>query len=120
MAIEKGAQLPDFAVTDHDGRHVAYADLWQRLGAVVVVVDDTVDRAAVDALAAHGDEIRSHDAVLVITATPIAGMPRPGMVVADRWGEIQVVAAGFPRADDIVAWVEYVEQRCPECEGEAR
>jgi hypothetical protein len=42
------------------------------------------------------------------------------VLIADRWGEVQVVHAGAPDVDDILAWLEYVQQRCPECEGEAR
>jgi hypothetical protein len=45
--------------------------------------------------------------------------------VADRWGEIAYVAAAphvteLPTASELIEWLDYVERRCPECEGEAR
>jgi hypothetical protein len=45
-------------------------------------------------------------------------------VVADRWGEIKLVAgatsvAELPSADELVEWVRFVQCACPECEGEA-
>jgi hypothetical protein len=44
----------------------------------------------------------------------------PGLVVADRWGEIVHVAREVPRVADVLDWLDHLEQRCPECEGEAR
>ena len=29
-------------------------------------------------------------------------------------------SAGLPSPDELIKWVDYVRQRCPECEGEAR
>jgi hypothetical protein len=64
-----------------------------------------------------------HDAVVVVTTTPIEGMPLPGCAVADRWAEMQWIAsaehvAGLPSAREIAAWLHFVEIQCPECEGE--
>jgi hypothetical protein len=46
-------------------------------------------------------------------------------VVADRWGEIVHIAApsgiaGLPDPGELLEWLDYVEHRCPECEGETR
>ena len=64
-----------------------------------------------------------HDAVVVVTTTPIEGMPLPGCAVADRWGEMQWIASAqnvteMPSAREIAAWLQFVEIQCPECEGE--
>jgi hypothetical protein len=43
------------------------------------------------------------------------------VLVADRWGEIVCLERARSVAiDDLLGWLEFVEQRCPECEGEAR
>jgi hypothetical protein len=49
----------------------------------------------------------------------------PGVVVADRWGEIVHVATTsqvdiLTSPEDLLDWLDYLEKRCPECEGEAK
>jgi hypothetical protein len=46
-------------------------------------------------------------------------------VVADRWGEIVFAeeksdVADLPGPQELVDWLNYVMNQCPECEGEAR
>jgi hypothetical protein len=60
----------------------------------------------------------------VITRDVVAGAPSPGIVVADRWGEIVHVARGsqgtpLPEPDELLEWIDYVQHQCPECQGEA-
>jgi hypothetical protein len=124
--LNKGDHVPRFEITTIDDIRVNYADLWQKknLALVCLSEDDSPDaqsyiqdlRDALKALAAH-------DAVVVVTTTPIEGMPLPGCAVADRWGEMQWVAsaeriADLPSAREIAAWLQFVEIQCPECEGE--
>jgi hypothetical protein len=44
------------------------------------------------------------------------------VLFADRWGEVVHVeaTAELPAATALLEWLDYVERRCPECEGEAR
>ena len=61
----------------------------------------------------------------IVTRDPVEGLPCPGIVVADRWGEIAHVVHSsqvedLPPADELIEWVRYLQYRCPECEGEAK
>jgi hypothetical protein len=60
-----------------------------------------------------------------MTRAPITGVPRPGVVIADRWGEIYSVvnarsAPELPTVEDLLEWFRYIRHACPECEGEAK
>jgi hypothetical protein len=124
--LRPGEQVPHFVVLDIDGRQVAYGETWQRRNLLLIAAGDDSDvnaRVASD-LARHLSEISEHEATAVITRDAIPGLPRPGVLIADRWGEVQFVAAGevgrdAPGAADLVEWLRFVRQRCPECEGEA-
>lgn len=124
--LGKGDHVPRFEIVTIDDIRVSYVDLWQKknLALLCLAEDDSADaqgyiqqlREALPALAAH-------DAVVVVTTTPIEGMPLPGCAVADRWGELQWIAASERVADlppprEIAAWLQFVEMQCPECEGE--
>ena len=55
----------------------------------------------------------------------MAGAPSPGVLIADRWGEIAYITSGsniadLPRLPEILEWVAYLQARCPECEGETK
>lgn len=124
--LNKGDHVPRFAITTVDDVRVDYADLWQKknLALVCLSEDDSPDAQSYiqelrDALPA----LTARDAVVVVTTTPIEGMPLPGCAVADRWGEMQWITsadhvAGLPSAREIAAWLRFVEIQCPECEGE--
>jgi hypothetical protein len=115
--MDKGNQLPHFDLVDVAGRRIRYSDIWQRKNLLLVSITDRAEAAAIEARA--GD-VAARDAVLVVTTAVVADAPRPGVVIADRWGEVQTIASGAPNPDDVIEWLDYVQQRCPECEGEAR
>lgn len=127
-ALDAGGQVPHFTVTDAGGRRVSYASgIWQRKHLVLV----TVPRAQADeaaALARFNEEtlgLDPLDVACVVTADDVPGLPPYGLLVADRWGEIAVVrrgatAAELPNTDELRQWVAFVQQQCPECQGEAR
>jgi hypothetical protein len=55
----------------------------------------------------------------------VPGVQAPGALIADRWGEIIHItavaeSAQSPAAEDLLGWLEYVQNRCPECEGEVK
>ena len=121
--LERGDQVPHFTVTQTDGSRANYSDIWQRRNLVLVCVPGGIDFAA--GLKARASEVHAHDAVCVITAESIPGLPCPGIVVADRWGEIYFVTgasdvAALPSFDEILDWLRYVAHECPECQGETR
>jgi hypothetical protein len=124
--LNKGDHVPRFEITTIDDVRVNYADLWQKKNlALVCLSEDRSDdaRSYIQELRDALKALASHDAVVVVTTTPIEGMPLPGCAVADRWGEMQWVTAAprvadMPSAQEIAAWLRFVEIQCPECEGE--
>ena len=75
-------------------------------------------------LTSRGADWAELDADIVITTDAVPGVPAPGVVVADRWGEVhgawhEPTADRLPSADDLVDWLRYIQQVCPECQGEA-
>lgn len=121
-------QVPHFTVPTLDGRTLAYTDLWQRRSLLLVCLPGGVsaDEPQYTAqLAARAEEIQALETTAVVTRTPVAGLPCPGVTIADRWGEVVHTAsaqqmADMPPVDDLLEWLRYVQYRCPECEGEAK
>jgi hypothetical protein len=124
---EDVSAVPFFELVTVDGDAVSYSTIWQRRSLVLVTLPPL--RAADDPIAARfldrRQDFAAHDAALVVTCDPVPGLPAPGILVADRWGEIAHVAAAQDAADlppvsDALEWLEYLQRRCPECEGEAK
>ena len=119
--------LPHFEVDDLEGRRVPYSSIWQHRNLVLVMVPeaDASARHYADRLMVHVRELKSGDTEWIVTQDAVDGLPRPGVAVADRWGEIAHVAGSsrvedLPAPEDLIAWVGYLQHRCPECEGEAK
>jgi len=125
-AFAPGDVLPHFTVRTIEGATFAYSTIWQLRNLVLVALtDEDAARAYADSLHPHTLEFASRNAVLVVTRDPVRGLPAPAVVVADRWGEIIHVAtpsavSDLPSATALLGWLDFLEQRCPECEGEAR
>ena len=125
--LHPGDLVPHFEVTDLYGKRVDYSSIWQRKNLVLVMLPDTdpSSRSYAEQLKARGRDSKEDHTEWVVTSDRIAGMSNPGAIVADRWGELMHVArapdvAHLPVLDELVEWVDYVQHRCPECEGEAR
>jgi hypothetical protein len=124
--LNKGDHVPRFDITTIDDIRVNYADVWQKKNLALVCLADDDSPAAqsyIHDLREALPALSAHDAVVVVTTTPIEGMPLPGCAVADRWGEMQWITsadrvAELPSAREIAAWLHFVEIQCPECEGE--
>jgi hypothetical protein len=107
-----------------DGHRLPYEEVWQRRNVVLFVLSPSA-RAEASAYLSDVDarlsQLRPNDTSLVISHQTIAGMPRDGLVITDRWGEIVHVREltsrpqEWPSVDDIVEWVEFVRMKCPEC-----
>jgi hypothetical protein len=104
----------------------SYSTIWQHRNLVLVTISESAsDTDYVASLFARREDFEQLESVCVITRDRVSGVATPGALVADRWGEIAYVAAAphvteLPTASELIEWLDYVERRCPECEGEAR
>ena len=125
-AFVVGDVLPHFTVRTVDGATFAYSTIWQQRNLVLVaLLDENATRAYAESLQPHTGDVEARNGVVVVTRDPVKALPTPGVVVADRWGEIVHVAtpsavSELPSAAVVLEWLDFLEQRCPECEGEAR
>ena len=124
--VQRGDAIPHFEVRTAAGQVFRYADIWQRRHLVLVMLPvRSEDERYISELSSREAEFRDRDTALVITRESVDRLPQPSALVADRWGEIAHVANGadvseLPTASELLDWVDYVAQRCPECEGEAK
>ena len=121
--LTAGDALPFFDVVTVDGTRVAYEQFWQQRNVVLVSLSSEAtvyERQLVTALIGRRAEFDALEAVCVVMRDAVAGVPQPGVVIADRWGEVQSVASGLPEPQDLLDTLEYLQQKCPECEGESR
>jgi hypothetical protein len=125
--LQPGDLLPHFDVTDLGGKRIEYSSIWQRRNLVLVTMSeaDSSSGTYAERLIARAREFNEDHTEWVVTRDRIAGLPNPGAIVADRWGEVMHVVhpsdvASLPAPDDLVEWVNFVQHRCPECEGEVK
>jgi peroxiredoxin len=126
--LQRGDSVPHFDVRTIDGRPISYATIWQRRNLVLIALPDMECAACAIYIAQVTILIAAfagQNSECVITRDRVPGIPRPSVVVADRWGEIVYIATAsdvvdLPPAQELLDWVSYVQTQCPECEGEAR
>jgi hypothetical protein len=125
--LQTGDLVPHFTVTTLSGESFDYSEIWQRKNLVLVLLpsESAATTKFVDQLTAHMPELTGDDSACVVTPDRVSGVPRPGIVVADRWGEIHHLARpetveDLPSPQNVIEWLRYVQHQCPECEGEAR
>jgi hypothetical protein len=86
---------------------------------------DPPSRNYADRLMAKVRGLNDDDTEWSVTRDPVEGLPCPGVVVADQWGEIAHVVHSsqvedLPPADELIEWVRYLQYRYPEYEGETK
>jgi hypothetical protein len=126
--LARGDLVPHVELQTLDDRRFRYSDIWQQRNLVLVAVPGGPSASAeryASALAARAGELAEQQTDCVITRDRIPGLPAPGVLVADRWGEIAYVsssgdAVDLPSVQELVDWIVHVQTRCPECEGEAK
>ena len=126
--LQRASAVPHFEVTTVDTVRVRYATIWQRNNLVLVVLPAGASPDAgryVSSLRTRHADLLARNAACVITHEAVDGFPAPAALVADRWGEIAHVWSGrdvsdLPAAEELIDWLDYLEVRCPECEGESR
>jgi hypothetical protein len=127
MTIRVHDQMPMFTITRADGTRVRYENIWQRKNLLLVSLpaDDPASSTYAASLDVLAPDLDACDAVLLVTRERIEGVPSPGVVVADRWGEVYHVkeadrAAVLPAPGELSDWLRFVRNECPECQGETR
>jgi peroxiredoxin len=128
MMLQRGDPVPHFDVRTHDDRRVSYTAIWQHRNLLLISLPGekcAACEAYIAQLSVQMAAFASHHSECVITRDRVPGIPSPSVVVADKWGEIAYVAtasdiADLPPAQELVEWVGYLQNQCPECEGEAR
>ena len=126
--LHTGELVPHFTVRTIDGDAVEYSAIWQHRNMVLVTLppeEADPGRDYADAVVARRSELGHENAVGIVTHDAVPGVPSPGVLVADRWGEIAFIAgadrpADLPSIDELMQWLHYVQIRCAECEGEAK
>jgi hypothetical protein len=119
--LQPGDSVPHFELTTVDGARVPYREIWQRKNLLLVsLAGATGDDYAVS-IAPHLAEFAALDTSVVVTRDAVPGVPAPGILIADRWGEIMWTSPiGGADPEVLVDWLRFIQARCPECEGEAR
>lgn len=119
--------MPHFEVIDVNRGYVSYSTFWQRKNLVLVTLPDfeQPSREYADSLMARVAALNDDETEWIVTRDRLAKLPSPGVLVADRWGEVAHVShpshvTDLPSPDELVGWVRDLQYRCPECEGEAK
>ena len=125
--LDRHDPVPHFTVRTCDGSTIAYSTIWQQQHLVLITLPEKPTSDGADYVSRVTERLKTvrDDTALVITRDPIIGLPGPGVLIADRWGEIAEVfhasqVALLPAPESLLEWIEHVRQRCPECEGETR
>jgi hypothetical protein len=125
--LQRGDSVPHFEVRTVDGEVFHYSTIWQRKNLLLIRLRHASNDsgAYVSDLHARAAEFLALETACVITRDEVPGLQPPGVLIADRWGEIiQITTASesaqSPTPQELLGWLEYVQHRCPECEGEAR
>ena len=128
LMLRRGDSVPHFEVKTVGGELFNYSTIWQRRNLVLLAIPAAEFEAPgtyVSQVVARRSEFTAKDAECVVTGDRVPGIQSPAVVVADRWGEIVHVATtsqvdDLTSPEELLDWVDYLDRRCPECEGEAK
>ena len=126
--LQRGDSVPHFEVKTIAGELFSYSTIWQRKHLVLIALPTSESEAAgtyTSELVARRSEFTAKGAECVVTRDRVPGIRSPGVVVADRWGEIVHIATtshvdDLTSPEELLEWLDYLDRRCPECEGEAK
>lgn len=120
--LERGSHVPHFVARAVDGSTFSYRDIWQRRNLILISAPATPDFAAAleaygPALASRADDLALYEATVVLTHEAVDGLSSPGVLLADRWGEIYFVyepanVAAMPTVTDLVDSLKVISFKC--------
>lgn len=116
--FEPRLRVPHFVVTSVDGDVVDYRAIWQNANLLLVCLDESEASQPLAVIAAElagrSSEFAALQSRLVVTRDAIPTVSHPGVVIADRWGEIHATldSAAVTDANDLVEWLRFIERRC--------
>jgi hypothetical protein len=122
MLLERGSRVPHFSVRTTDGVPTDYRDIWQRRNLLLLSVADSresrdVLEAYTTALSGRARDLALYETTVILTHDRIDGLPSPGVLIADRWGEVYFVytpasVASMPAVDDLVDGIKVIAYKC--------
>jgi hypothetical protein len=126
--LQRGDAVPHFEVRTVEDEPFSYSSIWQRKNLLLVslpTIDADSARGYITDLTTCLRQLGDQNLEHVITRDGIPGVSGSTVLVADRWGEIVHAVevadlAQLPSSQELLEWVNYVNNQCPECEGEAR
>lgn len=116
--FEPRDKVSHFVVRARDGATVDYRTIWQKDQLLLVCLDDTSRSAPLtaiaDQLAGRPQDFAAIESRLVVTCDLVPGAPRPGVLIADRWGEVYATldASVETSADDLIDWLRFMQRKC--------
>jgi len=115
MTMQRGDIVGHFDVRTAGGDPFSYLSIWQRKNLVLITLTATAtdDEGYLRELERHEAKFSERNSVCVVARGDLPGLPAPGALIADQWGEIvHVVAAidvtDLPTPHELLEWVEYV------------
>jgi peroxiredoxin len=125
-ALRQGDLVPDFTVTQADGSRWGYRQIWQRKNLLLVVLPSPADataRSYAEDVCAAREELEALETACVVTSDAVPGVRAPGVIVADRWGEVRLAefaseAVALPDRQRLIEHLRGIDHECPECQGE--
>ena len=116
--FEPRDKVAHFIVRARDGATVDYRAIWQKEQLLLVCLDDSPVSERLTTIADDLDR-RQDDLVairsrLVVTYDDVPGAPRPGVLIADHWGEVYAAldASASTSADDLIEWLRFLQRKC--------
>jgi hypothetical protein len=125
--LERGDSVPHFEVKMIGGELFSYASIWQRKNLLLITLPGPDSESAAGYLADLTARLQElgDDVAGVVTRDSVPHVPPFGVLVADRWGEVVFAVersdvSDLPPPRELVEWLNFVRNQCPECEGEAK
>src|SRR3712207_4999959 len=115
--LQRGDSIPHFEARTVRGELFSYSTIWQRRNVVLVTLpaeESEALRSYVSRVMARQPEFSAIDSECVVTRDRVSGVPSPGVVVADRWGEVVHLASAsqveeLTSPEELLDWLDYLD-----------